>query len=103
MNDRRRVAPSLLSAAAAVTERVDVAASVVVLPMHSEVWVAKQMATLDVVSGGRAVLGVGVGGRTEDYEALGRDAGRRWDRIDEIDDRARGRFWYWWDRTFRRR
>jgi hypothetical protein len=26
-----------------------------------------------------------------------------WDRIDEIDDRARGRFWYWWDRTFRRR
>jgi hypothetical protein len=30
-------------------------------------------------------------------------AGDRWDRIDELDDRARGRFWYWWDRTFRRR
>jgi hypothetical protein len=30
-------------------------------------------------------------------------AGERWDRIDELDDRARGRFWYWWDRTFRRR
>jgi alkanesulfonate monooxygenase SsuD/methylene tetrahydromethanopterin reductase-like flavin-dependent oxidoreductase (luciferase family) len=42
---------SVLSAAAAVTERVDIAASVVVLPMHSEVWVAKQMATLDVISG----------------------------------------------------
>ena len=63
---------STLSAAAAVTERVDLAATVVVLPMHSEVWVAKQMATLDVLSGGRAVLGVGVGGRQEDYDALGR-------------------------------
>jgi hypothetical protein len=31
------------------------------------------------------------------------NAGDRWDRIDELDDRARGRFWYWWDRTFRRR
>jgi hypothetical protein len=31
------------------------------------------------------------------------NASDRWDRIDEIDDRARGRFWYWWDRTFRRR
>jgi hypothetical protein len=30
-------------------------------------------------------------------------AGDRWDRLDELDDRARGRFWYWWDRTFRRR
>jgi hypothetical protein len=32
-----------------------------------------------------------------------RNAADAWDRIDEIDDRARGRFWYWWDRTFRRR
>ena len=31
------------------------------------------------------------------------DVGDRWDRLDELDDRARGRFWYWWDRTFRRR
>jgi hypothetical protein len=31
------------------------------------------------------------------------NASDAWDRIDEIDDRARGRFWYWWDRTFRRR
>ena len=74
---------TVLSAAAAVTERVDIAASVVVLPLHSEVWVAKQMATLDLVSGGRAVLGVGVGGRSEDYAALGRSLERRWDRLDE--------------------
>jgi hypothetical protein len=31
------------------------------------------------------------------------NVGERWDRLDELDDRARGRFWYWWDRTFRRR
>jgi alkanesulfonate monooxygenase SsuD/methylene tetrahydromethanopterin reductase-like flavin-dependent oxidoreductase (luciferase family) len=83
---------TVLGAAAAVTDRVDIAASVVVLPLHSEVWVAKQMATLDVVSGGRAVLGVGVGGRSEDYAALGRSFERRWDRIDAQVARIR-RLW----------
>jgi alkanesulfonate monooxygenase SsuD/methylene tetrahydromethanopterin reductase-like flavin-dependent oxidoreductase (luciferase family) len=81
---------TVLGAAAAVTERVDIAASVVVLPLHSEVWIAKQMATLDVVSGGRAVLGVGVGGRTQDYAALGRSSERRWDRLDAQVARIRG-------------
>ncbi len=71
-----------LSAAAAVTERVRIAATLVVLPMHSEVWVAKQAATLDVLSGGRLTLGVGVGGREEDYRALGRSFQRRFDRLD---------------------
>lgn len=83
---------TVLGAAAAVTERVDIAASVVVLPMHSEVWVAKQMATLDLVSGGRGVLGVGVGGRAEDYQALGRPFERRWDRLDAQVARLR-RLW----------
>jgi hypothetical protein len=31
------------------------------------------------------------------------NASDKWDQIDELDDRARGRFWYWWDKTFRRR
>jgi alkanesulfonate monooxygenase SsuD/methylene tetrahydromethanopterin reductase-like flavin-dependent oxidoreductase (luciferase family) len=83
---------TVLAAAAAVTERVDIAASVVVLPLHSEVWVAKQMATLDVVSDGRAVLGVGVGGRSEDYTALGQPFERRWDRLDSQVARIR-RLW----------
>lgn len=73
---------TVLSAAASVTERVRIAATIVVLPMHSEVWVAKQAATLDVLSGGRFTLGVGVGGRSEDYEALGRSFARRFDRLD---------------------
>jgi alkanesulfonate monooxygenase SsuD/methylene tetrahydromethanopterin reductase-like flavin-dependent oxidoreductase (luciferase family) len=83
---------SVLSAAAAVTERVDIAASVVVLPMHSEVQVAKQIATLDLISGARAVLGVGVGGRSEDYAAVDAPFDRRWDRLDAQVARIR-RIW----------
>jgi alkanesulfonate monooxygenase SsuD/methylene tetrahydromethanopterin reductase-like flavin-dependent oxidoreductase (luciferase family) len=59
------------SAAAAVTERVRIVLNVLVLPMHAEVLAAKQAATLDVLSGGRLVVGVGVGGREEDYRAVG--------------------------------
>jgi alkanesulfonate monooxygenase SsuD/methylene tetrahydromethanopterin reductase-like flavin-dependent oxidoreductase (luciferase family) len=60
-----------MSVAAAVTERVRLALTVVVLPMHSELLIAKQIATLDVLSGGRVSLGVGVGARAEDYRAVG--------------------------------
>lgn len=81
---------SVLSAAAAVTERVRIASTIVVLPMHSEVWVAKQSATLDVISGGRYTLGVGVGGRSEDYDALGRPFDRRYGRLDSAVGRIRG-------------
>ncbi|MFN2375178.1 MAG: LLM class flavin-dependent oxidoreductase [Candidatus Binatia bacterium] len=60
-----------LSAAAAWTERVKVAFHVLVPPMHDAVLLAKQVATLDVLSGGRVCLGVGVGAREEDYRAVG--------------------------------
>jgi alkanesulfonate monooxygenase SsuD/methylene tetrahydromethanopterin reductase-like flavin-dependent oxidoreductase (luciferase family) len=60
-----------LGAAAMVTERVRIMPNVVVLPMHSAVHVAKQLATLDVLSGGRVVAGVGVGARAEDFAAHG--------------------------------
>ena len=80
---------TVLSAAAAVTERVRISSTIVVLPMHSEVWVAKQTATLDVLSGGRVTLGVGVGGRSEDYDALERSFARRFDRLDAQVDRIR--------------
>ncbi len=59
-----------LSAAAAWTERVQLLYNVMVLPLHHEVLAAKQVATLDVLSGGRVTLAVGVGGREEDYAAL---------------------------------
>lgn len=80
---------SVLSAAAAVTERVRIMSSIVVLPMHSETFVAKQSTTLDVLSAGRYTLGVGVGGRNEDYRALGRSFDRRFDRLDAQVDRIR--------------
>jgi alkanesulfonate monooxygenase SsuD/methylene tetrahydromethanopterin reductase-like flavin-dependent oxidoreductase (luciferase family) len=59
-----------MSAAATVTERVALQFSVLVLPMHATLHVAKQIATLDVLSRGRVILGVGVGGREEDYRAF---------------------------------
>lgn len=51
----------ILTYAAAITSRIRVGASVVVLPIHSPLMVAHQWATLDFVSGGRAVLAVGLG------------------------------------------
>jgi len=58
------------STAAALTTRVRIAFTVIVLPMHRELLIAKQIATLDVLSGGRIDLGLGVGARIEDYRAL---------------------------------
>lgn len=60
-----------LTAAAVATERVKLAFAVLVLPMHRPVLLAKQLATLDVLSRGRLSVGVGVGGRDEDYRAIG--------------------------------
>lgn len=59
-----------LSFAAAATSRVRLCFTLVVLPMHPAALIAKQVATLDVLSGGRVSVGVGVGGREEDYRAL---------------------------------
>jgi alkanesulfonate monooxygenase SsuD/methylene tetrahydromethanopterin reductase-like flavin-dependent oxidoreductase (luciferase family) len=66
-----------LSAAAAVTERVRIMPYVMILPMRNEVGIAKEFATLDVISGGRLCLGVGAGAREEDYLAMGAPFGKR--------------------------
>jgi alkanesulfonate monooxygenase SsuD/methylene tetrahydromethanopterin reductase-like flavin-dependent oxidoreductase (luciferase family) len=60
-----------LAAAAAWTTRVELLYNVLVLPMHPAARAAKQIATLDVLSSGRVVLGVGVGAREDDYAAVG--------------------------------
>ena len=73
---------TLLSAAAALTQRVRIVPSLYVLPMHSAVWAAKEIASLDVVSGGRVTLTVGVGGRAADYQAVGAPFERRYQRLD---------------------
>jgi len=66
-----------LSYLAATTKRVRLGTSVLVLPYHNPVELAKYTATLDQMSGGRVTLGVGVGGMGEEFEALGIPMPRR--------------------------
>jgi alkanesulfonate monooxygenase SsuD/methylene tetrahydromethanopterin reductase-like flavin-dependent oxidoreductase (luciferase family) len=61
-----------LSAAAGVTERIRLTTSVLLAPLHANVaLLAKQTASLDRLSGGRLVLGIGTGGRDDDFTASG--------------------------------
>ena len=71
-----------LSYVAAVTERIKLATGILILPQRNPLVTAKEVATLDVFSGGRAILGVGVGWLREEFDALGvpfEDRGRRHD------------------------
>ena len=72
-----------LAAAAALTERIRLWTTIVILPAHDAVAVAKRMASVDVLSGGRLTVGVGVGGREHDYRAVSAPFARRWQRMDE--------------------
>ena len=64
---------TLLGAVAAWTERVRLVTTVIVPQLHDPVMLAKALATGDVLSGGRLTVGLGVGGRLEDYHAVGAD------------------------------
>ena len=72
-----------LAAAAALTSRARVMANLLVAPWHATTLLAKQLATIDVVCDGRLDVGIGVGGRGQDYESLGASMSRRHDRLDE--------------------
>jgi len=78
-----------LAAAAAWTSRVRLWTTIVVLPMRDPVLTAKELASVDVLADGRLTVGVGVGGREEDYRAVGATFERRWDRLDAGVERLR--------------
>ena len=73
----------VLSYAAAVTDRIGLGTEVLILPQRQPTLVAKQISTLDTLSGGRVRLGVGVGWQASEYEALNEDFGNRGKRMDE--------------------
>ncbi len=69
--------------AAAFTERLELVTGVLVLPQRQTALVAKQAATIDMLSGGRLRLGVGIGWNQVEYEALGEPFGNRGRRFEE--------------------
>ena len=64
---------TLLGALGAWTDRVQLVTTVIIPQLHDPVMLAKALATGDMLSGGRLTVGVGVGGRHEDYVAAGAD------------------------------
>ena len=72
-----------LSMAAAVSEHMELGTSVTLLPQHDPIWLAKQVASLDHLSGGRFVLGAGFGWNAEQAEHHGVDFTSRRKRTEE--------------------
>ena len=72
-----------LGFAAGVTERVKLGTGVLLLPLHAPIILAKRVATLDAMSGGRVVLGVGMGWQREEYLTIGVPYEERGKRLDD--------------------
>ncbi len=75
-----------LAVAATATNRVRLGSSVFVAPWYSPVQLARQLTSLDVVSGGRLLPGFGIGWSPEEYQAAGAPFRRRGAQLDELLD-----------------
>lgn len=92
--------PSLMVTAAAIaarTKKIRIGSGVLLIPLHDPVRVAEDAAVVDLISGGRLILGLGLGYRQVEFENLGRALSERRGRIEEsLDILIKG----WNDETF---
>jgi probable F420-dependent oxidoreductase len=72
-----------MTAIAAATSRAEIGTGVMVLPLRSPLVLAKQLASIDTLSGGRVVLGIGAGWMSEEFDLLGVPFNERGPRTDE--------------------
>jgi probable F420-dependent oxidoreductase len=72
-----------LSFVAACTDKITLATGILILPLHSPIIIAKRVATLDAISGGRLHLGVGLGWQKEEFSAVNVPYNERAARTDE--------------------
>jgi probable F420-dependent oxidoreductase len=77
---------SALAVAAGVTERVRLGTSILIMPLRNPVLLAKELATLQFLSGNRMILGAGVGWNDAEYAAIGVQKSERGKRTDEMLD-----------------
>ncbi len=75
--------PTALAAVLAVTERIALATTVALPAVRGPVALAKSLAAIDLLSGGRLIVGVGPGSSAQDYAAVGISFEERWQRLDE--------------------
>jgi alkanesulfonate monooxygenase SsuD/methylene tetrahydromethanopterin reductase-like flavin-dependent oxidoreductase (luciferase family) len=78
--------PSILPAAAAIaarTSRIRIASGVLLIPFHNPIRLAEDIATVDVISGGRFELGVGIGYKREEFSGFGVSSKGRGARTDQ--------------------
>lgn len=75
-----------LAHAAAVTRRIKLATGILVAPLRHPLFIAKEVATLQALSGGRAMLGVGTGWDEREFRSIGVPLSERGRRLDEILD-----------------
>ncbi|MCU4186643.1 TIGR03619 family F420-dependent LLM class oxidoreductase [Acidiferrimicrobium sp. IK] len=78
-----------LSAVAGVTERIRLSTAILLAPLRPGLVLAKEVATLDVISGGRVELGLGTGWQAAEYRGVGLEWDQRQRRFDEVIDVCR--------------